>query len=81
MDGYERLRPLSRDERYALFAEAQFSAVRFTITRITDYAMRYGAQATKDFRRYRARYDALSALGREGLHSLLFGGDHPQSLG
>ncbi|HEX7600535.1 MAG TPA: homoserine kinase [Polyangiaceae bacterium] len=75
--GYEGERPLGPKERAGLFAEARAAALRFTITRITDYAMRNagaGPRVLKDWRRFQARQDALVALGPEGFHAALFGG-------
>jgi homoserine kinase type II len=68
IEGYERVRPLEASERAGLHAEARMAALRFTVTRITDYAMRPaeapGARVMKDWRRFLARHDALVALGR-----------------
>ena len=66
--GYERVRRLAPSERAGLHAEARMAALRFTVTRITDYAMRPpeapGERVMKDWRRFLARHDALVALGR-----------------
>ncbi len=70
--GYESVRPLERAEREALHTEARLAAVRFTVTRITDYAMRtHGAGVMKDWRRFLARLDAIEAMGEGGLVSLI----------
>jgi homoserine kinase type II len=72
--GYERVRPLSEPERRGLWADGCFAALRFTVTRITDYAMRTGAQGprvVKDWRRFMKRFDRLEALGGPGLRALL----------
>jgi homoserine kinase type II len=71
--GYQRARPLTDAERAGLHAEACMAALRFSITRITDYAMRNGAEARviKDYRRFLMRLDALEALGEEGLRGAL----------
>lgn len=61
--GYASVRPLEPVEREALHAEAMFGALRFTITRITDYAMREGAvgdRVVKDWRRFAMRYATLA---------------------
>jgi hypothetical protein len=53
-----------------LWAEASFAALRFTITRITDYAMRTdaaGPRVVKDWRRFMRRFDELRELGSAGL--------------
>lgn len=73
-EGYERVRPLSDAERRGLWAEASFAALRFTTTRITDYAMRTGAQGprvVKDWRRFMKRFDGLQTLGADGLRARL----------
>lgn len=79
IEGYERVRPLELREKRAFYTEARFAAVRFTITRITDYAMRGGeGRVMKDWRRFLARLDALEAasveLARFGSDAHLFGG-------
>ena len=69
-EGYERERPLTSAERAGLFAEGRFASLRFTVTRITDYALRSGAtgpRVVKDWRRFEARYERLGELGAEGL--------------
>ncbi len=73
-EGYEAVRPLEERERRGLAAEGAFAALRFTITRITDYAMRTGAtgpRMVKDWRRFRMRFGKLDALGAEGVCRLL----------
>lgn len=71
--GYQSVRPLEAAERRALWVEGKVAALRFTITRLTDFEMRagQGAQVMKDWRRFWARHAALEALGAEGLASLL----------
>ncbi len=71
--GYEQLRPLGESERDALLVEGSFAALRFTITRITDYAMRATAEprVVKDWKRFQARFDKLQALGAAGLRRTL----------
>ena len=69
--GYESVRPLEAAEKRALYTETRFGAVRFTITRITDYAMRGGeGRVMKDWRRFLARLDALDAMGQSGFDAL-----------
>jgi homoserine kinase type II len=73
-DGYERIRPLSEREKRGLRGEGMFAALRFTITRITDYAMRKGGEGprvVKDWRRFMKRFDRLDELGRDGVATLL----------
>jgi len=66
IDGYESVRPLTREERRGLVAEGCAAAIRFTITRITDYAMRVSDQprVVKEWRRFAARLAALEAIER-----------------
>jgi homoserine kinase type II len=67
--GYESERALTPSERAGLLAEGCAAAMRFTITRVTDYAMRVsdGPRVIKDWTRFRARLVALESLGEEGL--------------
>jgi homoserine kinase type II len=72
--GYERVRPLERREWDGLAAEGAFAALRFAVTRITDFAMRAtpgGAPPAKDWRRFMMRFDKLRALGTAGLTGAL----------
>ncbi|WP_437654220.1 homoserine kinase [Sorangium sp. So ce1182] len=70
--GYVSVRPLSTEERHRLFHESVVAALRFSITRITDFELRpKGSGAYKDFRRFLARQRTLERLGPEGLLALL----------
>jgi len=71
--GYESVRPLTDAERRGVLAEACAAALRFTITRVTDYSMRVGVgpRVMKDYRRFLMRLDALEAMGEAGLRSAL----------
>ena len=72
--GYESVRPLTDAETKALCAEGSFGAMRFAITRITDYAMRTaaaGPRSVKDWRRFMMRFEKLQALGPAGVRDLL----------
>ncbi len=74
--GYTRLRPLSADEKRGLLAEASLAAIRFCVTRITDYAMRGGeGRVMKDYRRFLMRLAKLEGIaatvGEEGFASAL----------
>ena len=74
--GYQRVRPLTHAERQGLHAEACFAALRFTVTRITDYALRAGAagpRVVKDWSRFMKRFDKLQALGSGALQAMLLG--------
>jgi homoserine kinase type II len=66
--GYTDVRPLSDRERAAMLTEGSLAALRFTITRITDFALRTGAVGpaiVKDWKRFWFRYLSLQALGQE----------------
>src|SRR5262249_25446290 len=50
--GYTGVRPFTEGERARLFDDARFAALRFSITRITDFELRpKGTGIYKDFRR------------------------------
>lgn len=66
-DGYRSERELSELERDAIFDEAIFAALRFTITRITDDAIRVG----KRWQRFVERREAIERLGRGGFRAML----------
>jgi homoserine kinase type II len=70
--GYQTVRPLSPAERSALAGEGRMAALRFTITRITDFTLRAGAdpRVMKDWRRFWARLASLDALGDAALAQL-----------
>lgn len=60
--GYERVRPLERVEREALFDEARAAALRFTVTRLTDVflpALPGAERLGKDYRDYLGRLERL----------------------
>ena len=71
--GYESVRPLEAREKDGLLAEGCLAALRFTVTRITDYAMKggVGPRVLKDWRRFAMRFDTLESLGDRGLRSAL----------
>jgi homoserine kinase type II len=72
-DGYRGVRELGEDERAALLAEGCIAALRFTITRITDYAMKggIGPRVLKDWRRFAMRLATFESLGDAGLRRAL----------
>jgi homoserine kinase type II len=73
-EGYERVRPLTEMEKRGLWAEGSFAALRFTVTRITDYAMRTGAagpRVVKDWQRFMKRFEKLQELGVDGVRGVL----------
>ena len=65
--GYRTERELEPADRAALHDEALFAALRFTITRITDDAIRVG----KRWQRFVERRIALERLGEEGFLEVL----------
>lgn len=70
--GYARVRPLPEGEGERLWDEGTYAALRFTITRITDFELRpRGLGVFKDYRRFLARGEAISALGPRGLRAML----------
>ena len=73
-EGYESVRALSEAEKRALYTEGRLAALRFTTTRITDYAMRKGSsgpRVVKDWRRFLNRFETLEALGPTGVRRAL----------
>ncbi|MBX3211376.1 MAG: homoserine kinase [Labilithrix sp.] len=60
--GYRAVRELEPGDREVLYDEAIFAALRFTITRITDDAIRVG----KRWQRFVERREAIERLGRAG---------------
>ena len=73
--GYESVRPLEAVEKHALYTEMRFGAVRFAITRITDYAMARRVsgerRVMKDWRRFLARLEALDEMGQSGFEAMI----------
>lgn len=72
--GYRRNRALSETLLRGCYRQARMAAIRFAVTRITDYELRpRGVVAYKDYRRFLARLDALESLGADGLRAWLGG--------
>ncbi|MBX3189835.1 MAG: homoserine kinase [Labilithrix sp.] len=67
VDGYRTARELEPAEREGLFDELVLASLRFTITRITDEAIRVG----KRWQRFVARREAVERLGRRGVVEML----------
>ena len=67
VEGYREVRELEASEREGIFAESVFAALRFTVTRITDDAIRVG----KKWQRFVARREAVEQLGPKGLREAL----------
>jgi homoserine kinase type II len=65
--GYRSVRELEPVEREVLYDESILAAVRFTITRITDDAIRVG----KRWQRFVERREAIEALGARGYLEVL----------
>jgi homoserine kinase type II len=59
--GYDAVRPMTAAERAGMQAEGCAAALRFAITRITDYAMREteGPRVIKDWQRFARRFAEL----------------------
>jgi homoserine kinase type II len=63
VSGYRAVRELGEDERAAFFDEAVLACLRFTVTRITDDAIRVG----KRWQRFVQRREALEIMGPSGV--------------
>jgi len=65
--GYAQKRPLAPSELSALSTEGRIGALRFTITRITDFTMRkgLGKRVMKDYKRFFMRHERLVEIGDE----------------
>jgi homoserine kinase type II len=72
-DGYRSVRPIDAALARSFYPEARLAALRFTVTRITDYAMRahLGANVPRDWKRFWARHEWLVELGERGLAAML----------
>lgn len=69
--GYTAHRPLTSADRERLFDDAIFAALRFSVTRITDYELRpKGTGIYKNYRRFLGRLAAIEALGPQGVNGL-----------
>jgi homoserine kinase type II len=63
VSGYRAVREIDEDERAAFFDEAVLACLRFTVTRITDDAIRVG----KRWQRFVQRREALETMGASGV--------------
>jgi homoserine kinase type II len=71
LSGYGEVRPIDDATRDGLFDACLFACTRFSVTRITDFELRpRGSVVYKDYRRFRARRDAIVALGNSGVQQL-----------
>jgi homoserine kinase type II len=70
--GYRQIREPCAREIASLVTEGCIAALRFTVTRITDFNLRrgIGERVTKDWRRFWARHERLRALGNGALERL-----------
>jgi homoserine kinase type II len=72
--GYRREREPSGDDLAACYDQARAAAVRFAVTRITDYELRpRGVVVYKDYRRFLGRLAAVEAIGAGGFVDWLTG--------
>jgi homoserine kinase type II len=63
VEGYESVRALEDREREGLRAELSIAALRFTTTRITDYALRGGeGRVMKDWKRFLRRFREVEQI-------------------
>lgn len=70
--GYLARRPMPEEERKELYDAALFAALRFTITRITDFELRpRGFGLFKDYRRFVARMRAIEEIGERSFRVAL----------
>ena len=66
LDGYRAAAPLDKALLSQCYDEARAAAVRFAITRITDYELRpQGTVVYKDYRRFMRRLAAVEAIGAD----------------
>jgi homoserine kinase type II len=72
VDGYQSVRPFEVSEKNYAFHEARFAALRFWITRVTDYSMRLGFGNGRDPGRFEMRLLQLEELGPEKFAAELF---------
>jgi len=63
LSGYAGVRPLGASEARGLVEQGALAALRFAVTRITDYSLRAapGQPPVRDYRRFLARLEALEA--------------------
>lgn len=73
VEGYLSEKSLSANDRSAFFAWARFAGLRFTVSRIRDFhlsTLGNDKLLKKDWRRFKARTDALIEMGADGwLHA------------
>jgi homoserine kinase type II len=64
LEGYGAVRPLDARERAGLAIELRLAALRFAITRMTDYAMRtgHGPRVMKDWHRFWQRFQSVDSI-------------------
>jgi len=70
--GYRQHAPLDAEDLSDCYDAARTAAVRFAVTRITDYELRPGSVVVyKDYRRFMARLRVIESLGPDGLAAAL----------
>ncbi len=70
--GYTQERALTVEDKTRLYQDALFAALRFCVTRITDYELRPpGTGIYKNYRRFLGRLAAIETLGPRGLSEML----------
>ena len=70
--GYLGRRVMPEEEREELYDASLFAALRFLITRITDFELRpRGRGVFKDYKRFLARLRALESIGRRSFRDAL----------
>ncbi len=73
--GYDRVRPLSEHERQSLKLCGTYAALRFTVTRITDFHSRQsiGDRVHKDYRRFWQRLDYINSYSAQEFQARCYG--------
>lgn len=72
---YDQVRCLNETERLNLRLSGVYAALRFTVTRITDFHLRQsiGQRVQKDYRRFLRRLELISAYDNEEFQALCYG--------
>jgi homoserine kinase type II len=72
--GYQSVRALTAAELGGAYDQARLAALRFAVSRISDYELKpRGSIAFKDYRRFVARLAAVEAIGRDAFAAWLGG--------
>lgn len=72
---YHQVRPLNDAEKLNLRLSGVYAALRFTVTRITDFHLRQsiGQRVQKDYRRFLKRLDVISSYDASEFAALCYG--------